>query len=595
VKEIEDKLADAFSSESSKPSAAEAARQALFLKDPLAKFRNYYYIKDKAGDIRPFTKLNPIQIKVLNLIKHLRDNNKPVRLLILKARQQGISTVIEADMLDQVMERQIDALVIAHNKKLGRHIFTITKRYYDHLELDKPHMPVPNKWEMSFTGHDGKIWVETANDLLAGTGRTAQYIHASESAKWQHGADTAFSLVQGLSYEAGTTLIHECTAYGYDGLFQPLWENAWKCCRVEFDAEYNPTIKIRNEIGWNRFIPIFNGWFDHPDYTLEFENEEQVKTFAGQLDEYEEHLRSSYQVTFEQLNWRRFAIPHLCGNDLNKFKQDYPSTQLEAFQRSGHPRLNLEKLDSMPVEPGRRGFLRRDEGWDSRIKFVTDSNADLELWAPPRPGHKYTIGVDIAEGIIDPDNPNSHDQSVAIVLDIDAGGEQVATLSGQDLGPEHLPQMLKGLAEWYNMAWLVIETNSTGEHVGIEMKNIYPRRHLYHRNDFDPTLKKRSHMVGWRTHVGTRHIMIGRLANAVEEMAVVLKDEDTVNECSSLVKTSKGRVEAQKGSHDDHCFALGLAVIGMETYPEILNLPHKSSAFQHFNKRQRTRSKHSGY
>ena len=52
-------------------------------------------IKTKAGELIPLT-LNPIQKKIIAKIRELQAANKPIRLWILKARQEGVSTLIEA-------------------------------------------------------------------------------------------------------------------------------------------------------------------------------------------------------------------------------------------------------------------------------------------------------------------------------------------------------------------------------------------------------------------------------------------------------------------------------------------------------------------
>ena len=88
-----------------------------------------------------------------------------------------------------------------------------------------------------------------------------------------------------------------------------------------------------------------------------FWNPEQRRHFSTTLDDYEKELIKRYQLSYEQLLWRRWTLKNKCQNDIKIFRQEYPSTPEEAFVTTGRPYLDHDKLDLMPLEDGRQGYL----------------------------------------------------------------------------------------------------------------------------------------------------------------------------------------------------------------------------------------------
>ena len=576
--------------EEEKQAIARVADLELCKQDRFWKFEKHFYIKDVSGKIRPLTKLKLAQIRIIKLIDHIRNDLKwPVRILILKARKEGLSTAIEMDLYDQTDQKQLDAIVLAHDQGTAEYIMDITKRFHNFLDLPKTELSRESKYELRFKEpHDGKIFVQTAGDIQAGTGMTPQYCHSSETAKWQKGSQTAVSLLQAMADEPGTTLIHESTAFGYDELFYPMWQVAEETCKLTFDGENNPTVEVTKPEEWNGYVPFFVPWFDDPTYKRSFTSLEEKERFSAQLDDYEKSLIERFGLSLEQLFWRRFTIRHKCQGDTRFFRQEYPATSLEAFLASGRPRLDHEALAAMPIEEGRKVRLEKSTTWSKNIQPVPDSASLLTVFRNPKVNHRYVIGLDVHEGTAG-DDIEKTDQSAAIVLDLDAGLEQVATYSGY-APEEYVVEPLILLSEWYNFAYVVIETNSTGKHVAIEMAKVYPPDRLYHRMTYDSDSKKRTRAIGWKTHVGSRNILVGKLASAVHELAVIIHDKNTLFECQRFVYSKTGKVQADSGYRDDHCFALGMAIIGAEDYPET-QLPLTPAARRSAQERLRGRTR----
>ena len=527
---------------------------------------NHFWIKDKDGRIRVIGKLKFAQERLLNLYLWCKNQNRPVRIIILKARKEGISTLVEALMFIETLTRQIDSIVIAHDRKTAEIIFRMTRMFYDYYDLLKPKAGGELRREMKFEDHEGYILVETANNIMAGTGLTPQFLHASESSKWKKGDETAIALLQSIGDSRETTVIIESTAYGEDPFFKPSWENAEEYCRVNWTGAV-PSIEVLDWDHWNGYIPIFIPWFEDPDYALPFSSELQKTHFGQTLNEKEKILVQEFNLSLNQIQWRRRILQEKCQGDIKIFMQEYPATSGEAFQISGRPRFDIELINSWKLEDGQIGALRQSDTWDRRIEFILESSEFLTIFKRPQHHHRYVIGVDTAEGII-PEGGKDPDRSVAVVIDLDEGGipAQTASIYGH-LSEEYLVTPVKMLAEWYNNAFIVPESSGHGEHLISELLKIYPNHLIFKRLD-SAGRQVRGQLYGWRTHEGNRKLLIDRLAKSIIDKMISIRDRRFVKELKAFKLSHKGRYEAAAGEHDDCVISLALAIQGMQHYPE---------------------------
>src|SRR5262245_34345690 len=82
-------------------------------------------IIDKAGDVRPLT-FNPTQKHIWKEIAFDISENQPVRIIVLKPRQNGVTTLF-AGMADWVITQKEHkkAMLISHQETSGRNILNI--------------------------------------------------------------------------------------------------------------------------------------------------------------------------------------------------------------------------------------------------------------------------------------------------------------------------------------------------------------------------------------------------------------------------------------------------------------------------------------
>ena len=241
-----------------------------------------------------------------------------VRIVILKARQQGISTHVGGYFYFNVSQRKAQkCMVVTHSADSTRALFDMTRRYHENCpELLKPHTKYSSRKELSFDVLDSSYVVATAGSEAIGRGETLTHVHASELAFWSPSTakENWNALLQAVPNEKGTAIIAESTANGLSNIFQELWRGACD--------------------GTNGFIPVFIPWFIDDTYI------ELVDAPLDRTPE-EEDLATKYFLRDEQLAFRRKRIAQ---NGLMLFQQEYPATPEEAFITTGRPVFNPEQL-----------------------------------------------------------------------------------------------------------------------------------------------------------------------------------------------------------------------------------------------------------
>lgn len=491
------------------------------------------WIKNKSGQLQRL-KLNPPQEKLYSAVREMSRAGKPIRIIILKARQEGFSTLTEALIFHgAVTHRNREALIVAHREDATGNIFRMSKRFYDLLdEPMKPMLKASNARELVFEnpsknprdreqrpGLRSRIRCVTAGGKGIGRSDTLQYVHLSEYAYWPNGPggkqETLLGILQAVPAEAGTMVIIESTANGYDD-FKSMWDKA--------------------VAGENDFTPLFFAWFENPEYRKEV-------TPGTEWTGEENDLAERYGLSEEQLAWRRWCIKNNCSGDINKFRQEYPSNPEEAFLHSGEGVFDNEQVQARlercedPIAQG-----RIENGiWTDR------EQGEICVYEKPIEGRPYVIGGDTAgEG---------SDWFTGVVID-NISGKITATLRRQYSEPEYVRQIYE-LGRWYNNALLSIEANfSTYPNAKLqEMK--YQRLYVREREDvYTGELHK---TFGFRTTAQTRPRIIAQLVEVFQDHPEYFTDRTLLREMLTFVYNENHRPEAMVGKHDDMVMAAAIA------------------------------------
>ena len=115
----------------------------------------YIKIRDKNSNIVPL-KFNEPQQKYYNTIKKLKEAGKPVRIIILKARQMGFSTETEAILFKEtVTKTNINTAIVAHKEDSTANLFNMSKLMYNELpDAIKPEKKKSNAKELVFNNKE---------------------------------------------------------------------------------------------------------------------------------------------------------------------------------------------------------------------------------------------------------------------------------------------------------------------------------------------------------------------------------------------------------------------------------------------------------
>lgn len=282
------------------------------------------WIRPKEGALEPLV-LNKAQLYLHLIAEKQRLEIGRVRIMVLKGRQQGISTYIEGRGYWKTTHRKgYRTFILTHEDAATANLFEMAQRYHDHcLPKLKPETGSQSAKELSFPVLDSGYKVGTAGTKAVGRSGTAQFFHGSEVAFWPHADTHSMGVMQTIADVDETEIFLESTANGMGNFFHAQWQLATK--------------------GESDYIPVFLPWYWQDEYKRDIDDE-----FTLTQDEFD--LITQFKkdgLTAEHLNWRRFKIRGFTaqGDDGEwKFKQEYPFTAAEAFQTSGEESLIDPKL-----------------------------------------------------------------------------------------------------------------------------------------------------------------------------------------------------------------------------------------------------------
>jgi hypothetical protein len=93
--------------------------------------KNALKIRTKDGDVTPLA-LNAAQTKLLEAVQKQYAQEGKVRVIILKARQMGLSTMVGGYLYWWLSQRKAQrGLVVTHHADSTRALFDMTRRYHE--------------------------------------------------------------------------------------------------------------------------------------------------------------------------------------------------------------------------------------------------------------------------------------------------------------------------------------------------------------------------------------------------------------------------------------------------------------------------------
>lgn len=506
----------------------------------------------------PF-RLNAPQRRLALELEQMRRRDEPLRLIMLKARQWGGSTLIQVYFawIQIIHRRGWNSLICAHLKDTSATIRGMYSRLlasYPEQYWDEECKPEFRPFErMTNTriipGRDCRVTISSSEAQEASRGFDCALAHLSEVAFWKDSAlhnpvDLIRSVTSGILRKPLSFVALESTANGTGNFFHREW--------------------LRAEAGKSDKHPFFVPWFEIDIYS---EPVGDVEALWQSLDDYERGLWFSEPgVTLEGINWYHHRRREY--EDHRSMMAEFPSRPTEAFTAtdcSVFAPEAVERLRSSCSEAPLRGEpYGAPGGLPSDLSapgFSPSSIGRCEVWTPPRKGASYVAGVDVGGRWA------GADWSVIVVIDIhadapDARPEVVAQWRGH-IDHDLLAWKAAALAAWYNSALLIVESNSLesegsgeGQYILDRLSGGYPN--LYRRcptNDCGGRSRP-----GFHTNRATKAAMISHLISLVRDGLYIERSSAACDELSQYEQLASGGYAARRGCHDDMLMARALAL-----------------------------------
>lgn len=571
-------------------------------------FAAFIKIKPKGGGLPFQFVLRRPQRRLVKWLEDRRKKNRPIRLILLKARQWGGSTVVQMYMLwlQLMWQKGLNSLIVAQVKDTSE---TIRGMFDEALK------EFPTKFlhelgeqydenEPKFVGFGTsgnvkrvpqrfcKIKVGSMQKPTSANGEDYSLVHCSEVGLWEKTEgkspeDVVQNATNGILYRPFTMIVYESTANGTGNFFHREW--------------------IAAKEGHSQFEPFFVPWFEIYDlYHLDFEHKKELQEFAiwlyenrantNTMSDREEpgtYLWHLWQLgaPLEAIHW--YITERKKFTDHGDMASGFPSDDVEAFKHSGAKVFAQDKVDKLRSQcraPKVIGDVYGN-GFNGKkclqhVRFTEDKQGQLWIWQHPeyfddcKVVNRYLVVVDIGG------RGSKADWSVICVFDrywMMSGGKPyvVAQWYGH-IDMDQLAWKSAQIAKYYDNALLVIESNTLetkdkehileggdqSEFILNQIKDCYDN--LYARKQSEADIREGlPRKYGFHTNVATKPMIISTLVQVVREHLYVERDERCLDEYLTYERKKNGSYGAIDGKHDDLLMtrAIGLHICFNEMEP----------------------------
>ena len=482
---------------------------------------------------------------------------QPVRLIILKSRQLGCTTLIEAIKLWLTLTRPNFTSFFIIDK--DNHLITKREIMLEWIEQCKqmfPKLPTLKKGgkkaKLLFFTNNSNILMDSALSPNPGTSEQIGWCNTSEETKWpaSRPEQVKSSIIPTIPETDGTFVIRESTAEGVGAFYQD-WMTAKK---------------------GGSYLPVFIAWYVSPECAtsppmgfMASTELDEYSDFDSDLDREmtEREYQLKYSLSDAQIYWRRQKIGSFDGNR-SHFDQEYPTTDEHAFrmfQSSFFSRRTLDKAFSGICDPVAVGNLYDEASQPelchfSLLKpiFRMEPSGPLQVWEKPQPGKKYYIGVDVAEGLTTETTDGQTESDWTVITIIDDDGKTVAKYRSKEY-PEDTWLPLSLLGVWYNLAVINGETNTAGPLLYKMQRSLYPELLILPEPKYRPVVERT-----WvRTNPASRKLMLQNTRMLYNEHPEYVVSELLYGELVTFIVNKNGKPCAAPGFHDDDLLSSAIA------------------------------------
>lgn len=520
------------------------------------------------------TSLNEYQLKILTAYEYCMANGIPCRILGLKPRQKGSTTVTCAIVYHHCRRYKSYAVQMADRYANSDNLFTITKRYAENDQFPWETRFDAKATELTFTTPEGQLWSkidkQTAENPRAGRSGTVQVLHVSEAAHFpsdgvKSAEKTMLSMMNSLADVPKSLAIVETTANGANGwLYEQWFGNVNKGLEAAVTLEEFMAGNRGN--GW---IKVFSPWYEFPDSALPVS--ETVKDqIAGSLTDRERAGSEYYGWTPEQIAWRRMTVAQKCGGREDLFDQEYPETERSAFLTSGRPRFSMQgvaRIRSMCNRAPTTGFLHiNGEGNQKTVTWERHESGWAQRWEEPKEGCRYLVWCDTATGKTQTSgkDPDRHSVLVLRASYQDHNGDIYNNAVVARIRPPcfddwaGLEEKVAALSLYYGKCLIGVEVP-----MGLTLIEGLRRlgMPLYMRRN--PGQPMDQGKPGFSTNSASKPLVVAAVSRGLDEPSVDIWDDHIRQELETFVVHDDGTEAALSGLHDDDVMALGMGLLNI--------------------------------
>lgn len=523
-------------------------------------------IKDKTGGEDTRFVLNAPQRRVAALLEEDRRAGRPLRLIMLKARQWGGSTLIQMYMawIQSYHRRNWHSLICAHVKDTAatiRGMYSKVLSHYPKELWDGDEPPRFASYERSvnvreIAGRGCRVTIGSSENQEAVRGADYAMAHLSEVAFWNDSPAKSpekfiRAICGAIALSPLSLVVMESTANGIGNYFHQEW------CRSKSGQSDKRAVMVP----WHE-IEIYRQPLDRS----------QLPELWGSMDQYERDLWEN-GLTLEMINWYHHKRREYPSHSM--MQAEYPTDDTEAFVNTGHNVFANEHIERLregcrpPAMTGEaEGLTHHGPDAIAGVRFRESSTGQLKVWEPPQPGDdRYVVAVDIGG------RSARSDWSVIAVIDQSGEKPAIAAQWRGHIDHDLLTWKSAAIATWYNKALLVIESNTletentegdNSLYVLTQLRDHY--RNLYTRSDAEGQGGRR---VGFHTNRSTKSLVISDLIARVRDCDYIERDAAACDELAVYELKPSGGYGAKTGYHDDILMtrAIGLYVARSRRQP----------------------------
>ena len=564
----------------------------------------FVYIKRKGGGTDILFRLNRSQRRLINRLERMRKAGKPIRLVLLKARQWGGSTAIQMYMawLQLVHEVGLNSLIIAHqgtgsdeikdmfDRMVKSYPVSILHELGEAYALNEPKMVGVGKSGSIFRvpQRNCKIKVGTAERPNSCRGGDYNLVHLSEVGLWKETEgkkpeDIVRSACSGILLKPLTMIVYESTPNGVGNFFH---------------KEYLAAKK-----GESQFEAMFVAWFEIEQYELPFENDAEKYAFAEKLfmNRHNDEVKSDREepgtylwrlwekgATLEAIHW--YVSERTKCTNHGDMASEYPSDDIEAFTYSGRKVFNNEDVEQFRPAcraPRWKGEIygNADEGAEalSGLRFRKEDDGRLFIWHDVEKSEdeevtdRYLVVVDVCKG-----HTKNADFADIVVFDrlnmIDGEPPVVAAEWHGHIDMDKLAWKAAQVAAYYDNALLVIESNTLetnntkgeAEYILTLIHDAYGKQLYARKQSAEDIRQGLPRKYGYHTNPLTKKVVIYNLKVVIREHLYIEREAECLDEYLTYVETEDNKFEAMEGYHDDR---LMTRAIGMQICLHEMDVP----------------------